>query len=65
MTEPLHSLLELQRRLGYEFRDVHNLMVALTHSSAVESGTLRIAERLEFLGDAVVGLVLSELLVQR
>lgn len=65
MSTVRRSLHQLQLRLGYEFRDVSSLMVALTHSSAVESGTLRIAERLEFLGDAVVGLVLSELLIQR
>src|SRR6185436_9637778 len=65
MSEPRHSLDELQRRLGYEFRDTSTLTGALTHSSAIESGSIRIAERLEFLGDAVVGLVLSELLVQR
>jgi ribonuclease-3 len=65
MSEARQSLDELQRRLGYEFRDTANLINALTHSSAIESGSVRVAERLEFLGDAVVGLVLSELLVQR
>ena len=65
MTEAGHDLDQLQRQLGYEFRDVGGLRAALTHSSAVESGSVRVAERLEFLGDAVVGLVISELLVQR
>jgi ribonuclease-3 len=65
MSGDRHSLHELQERLGYEFEDANALIAALTHSSAVESGSVRVAERLEFLGDAVVGLVLSELLVQR
>jgi len=65
MTESEDNLEQLQRQLGYEFRDVGSLKAALTHSSALESGGVRVAERLEFLGDAVVGLVLSELLVQR
>jgi ribonuclease-3 len=65
MTDDRHSLNDLQERLGYRFADANALIAALTHSSAVESGSIRVAERLEFLGDAVVGLVLSELLVQR
>lgn len=65
MEEDRRRLHELQNRLGYHFRDVSNLLAALTHSSAVESGSLRVGERLEFLGDAVVGLVFSELLLQR
>lgn len=59
---PLHAL---QQRLGYEFRDSDALLAALTHSSAVMLPRPRVSERLEFLGDAVVGLVLSDLLVER
>lgn len=65
MNDERHSLHDLQSRFGYEFRDVSALIAALTHSSAVESGEVRVGERYEFLGDAVVGLVMSELLVQR
>lgn len=65
MSEAEYTLDQLQRRLGYEFVDVANLSAALTHSSAIEAGGVRVAERLEFLGDAVVGLVVSELLLQR
>ncbi len=65
MSDEDDRLKQLQEQLGYEFRDADNLRASLTHSSAVESGGVRVAERLEFLGDAVVGLVLSELLLQR
>lgn len=60
--EPLK---ELERRLGYEFRDAANLNAALIHSSAAESAGARPSERLEFLGDAVLGLVFSDLLIAR
>jgi ribonuclease-3 len=58
----------LQQALGHTFRDVELLRTALTHKSFVnehpglsESDN----ERLEFLGDAVLDLVVSHLLVQR
>jgi len=63
MTAPTTALEELQARLGYRFRDQPGLAAALTHASAVQAAQVRVAERLEFLGDAVLGLVLSELLV--
>ena len=63
----------LQARIGYAFRDADLLRLALTHSSlafeqAEASGrnepnrTTEDNEQLEFLGDAVVGLVITELL---
>jgi ribonuclease-3 len=59
------QLSDLESRLGYHFLDSTRLVVALTHSSAVDGPQPRVAERLEFLGDAVVGLVLSDLLLER
>ncbi len=54
---------EIQRRLGYRFRRHSLLIEALTHKSylneAKETGELD-NERLEFLGDAVLDLVVSE-----
>ncbi len=52
----------LQTRLGYTFRDMSLLRLALTHPSvAHESGTaLQHNQRLEFLGDAVLQLVLTK-----
>ena len=47
---------ELERRLGYGFRDSRLLDNALTHSSyANERAGLHSNERLEFLGDSVLG----------
>ena len=60
-----HKLLEA--RLGYRFADPELLDRALTHSSAV-SPAKRIAQsyqRLEFLGDRVLGLVVADLLYRR
>jgi ribonuclease-3 len=51
----------LARQLGYAFRDADLLEAALTHRSAQS----RHNERLEFLGDAVLGLVSAEALWQR
>lgn len=51
---------ELERKLGYTFRDRRGLECALTHKSyANEQGHASHYERLEFLGDAVVELIVS------
>lgn len=57
--------LELQNKINYHFKDLQLLQKALTHRSfAVENGFLLGVdnERLEFLGDAVLDLVVSDLL---
>jgi len=53
-----------QRRLGYVFRDPQLLLQGLTHSSVSDS-RLASNERLEFLGDAVLGVVVCEELYRR
>lgn len=61
----LPSLEELEDRLGYRFNNVPLLKEALTHKSfANENRTLNLKdnERLEFLGDAVLDLIISDLL---
>jgi ribonuclease III len=58
---------ELEKRLSYGFRSITLLETALTHRSYVnENQQLAIAdnERYEFLGDAVLGLCVSDLLVK-
>jgi ribonuclease-3 len=52
---------ELERRLAFRFQDAGLLECALTHSSA-KSDEKPSNERLEFLGDAVIGLVVSDFL---
>ncbi|HLK58167.1 MAG TPA: ribonuclease III [Chthonomonadaceae bacterium] len=54
------ALTRLQERLGVRFREVSCLERALTHRSAASENTLDSNERLEFLGDSVVGLVVCE-----
>lgn len=58
---------ELQARLGFRFRDEALLRLALTHPSvAHESGAATAHnQRLEFLGDAVLQLVLTQKLYEQ
>ena len=51
----------IEKRLGYRFKRLDLLELALTHRSwANEQGIPEHYERLEFLGDAVLGLVSAE-----
>lgn len=57
----------LEARLGYRFADPELLDRALTHSSAIAPAK-RVAQsyqRLEFLGDRVLGLVVADMLFRR
>src|SRR5438552_2975762 len=55
---------ECQKTIGYFFRQPELLRAALTHASGADT-RLASNERLEFLGDAVLGLVTCEQLYQR
>lgn len=52
-------LSDLQKRLGYNFRDIRLLEMALTHPSYGSDNHLPDNQRLEFLGDAVLELAVS------
>ncbi|MBO5010097.1 MAG: ribonuclease III [Clostridia bacterium] len=61
------EIVELQKKLGYTFRDISYLELALTHTSYTNEQRSRginvsSNERLEFLGDAVLELCVSEYL---
>lgn len=57
-------LAELEARLGYVFRDRRLLREALTHGSALDQDrTQKSYDRLEFLGDRVLGLIVAERLL--
>ena len=61
-------LAELERRVGYQFRDRTLGETALTHTSWLNEANApgrTDNERLEFLGDAVLALVVSDLLMRR
>jgi ribonuclease-3 len=53
-----------ERRIGYVFQDKELLREALTHASSAEH-RLASNERLEFLGDAILGAIVCELLFRR
>lgn len=60
------AIAELERRIGYSFSDRDLLERALTHASVGEAGAkLRHNERLEFLGDRVLNLIVADELVRR
>ena len=53
---------DLEKKIGHSFKDQSLLTRALTHSS---TGADKNYERLEFLGDRVLGLAVSELLYRK
>jgi len=57
-----NDIAALEKAIGHTFEDRKLLTEALTHSSIVESAS---NERLEFLGDRVLGLVIAQALVAR
>lgn len=59
------ALERLQERLSLRFRDLSLLEHALRHRSSVMDRSRESNERLEFLGDSIVGLVTCELLYSR
>ena len=59
------ELKELEKKIGYTFKDLQLLKKAMLHSSYANEKHLpkyECNERLEFLGDAVLELVSSEFL---
>jgi len=62
------NLTKLETTLGYRFQDAQRLAEAIRHSSFVNERpdlNLRDNERFEFLGDAVLNLVVGHILMQR
>lgn len=58
----MENLESLEKRLGYKFTKTVYIQRALTHSSAHHDSTGLDYERLEFLGDRVVNLIVADLL---
>lgn len=72
MLEPYQKLLEnlsfVEEKLGYVFQDKKKLALAFIHRSFFNENrsiVLEHNERLEFLGDSVLGLLISEYLYER
>ena len=63
MSERAEQLLVLEQKIGYQFTDVHWLELALAHPSInLHDADAENYERLEFLGDRVLGLVIATML---
>lgn len=68
MSDPEALLASMQRQLGLQFKEPRLLREALTHTSYVNENpadTTADNERLEFLGDAVLDLLVAEELYRR
>ena len=51
----------LENRIGYHFKDLAHLELAFTHSSVADNNN----QRMEFLGDAVLDMVVADYLYRR
>lgn len=63
-----NNLYALQDNLNYKFKDINLLSLAMTHSSYANEHKMGIVEnneRLEFLGDAILNLVVSQYLYKK
>lgn len=58
----MRPLEEYEKLIGYKFRNRNLLETALTHSSYANEHKCKSYERLEFLGDSVLGFVTAEYL---
>ncbi|MHC4149611.1 MAG: ribonuclease III, partial [Planctomycetota bacterium] len=58
------TLQQIEQTIGYEFSNRKLLIKAFTHSSAAENRLLS-NERLEFLGDTILAIVICETLFER
>ena len=64
------NIAELEEKLGYKFSNIETLRTALTHSSYANENKARkkyieCNERLEFLGDSVLSIIVSEYLFDK
>jgi len=65
MGQKIHSL---QETINYKFNNNHMIIEAITHSSYANESknkNIRYNERLEFLGDSVLGLTISEYIFEK
>lgn len=61
----LKNTRSLEENLGVKFNNIELLQVAITHSSYANENHIPFNERLEFLGDAVLELVISQYLFKK
>ena len=64
--EQRRNLDEAQRILGYRFKQERFLLSAITHPSATEGKSVKYSyERLEFLGDSILGAIVASIAFDR
>lgn len=63
-TEPTSTFELCQQAIGYQFKDPNILRISLIHASVADD-RLQSNERLEFLGDAILGMVICHELYSR
>lgn len=59
------DILDVQKKIGYKFKNWDYLFTAFTHSSYANEHSVSSYERLEFLGDSIVNLVIANHLFNR
>ncbi|QBR71054.1 ribonuclease III [Beijerinckiaceae bacterium] len=62
MSRQVQDIKAVEDRIGHHFADPDLIAAALTHMSAVTGRRRETYQRLEFLGDRVLGLAISEML---
>ncbi|MCL5409183.1 MAG: ribonuclease III [Candidatus Omnitrophica bacterium] len=55
----MEKLIKLEEKIGYKFKNIEILQQALTHSSYAYSENTPSYERLEFLGDAILNVIIA------
>jgi len=55
----------IEKKLGYKFKNIELLKTSLTHSSYANETSVESNERMEFLGDAVLGFIVADVLYKR
>ena len=58
------DLENLQKEIGYKFKNIDLLKTALTHTSYAHDKKVESNEKLEFLGDSILEFITSEYLYQ-
>ncbi len=58
------KLSQLEENIGYKYKDIDLLRRALTHSSYANEHKVKSYERLEFLGDSLLGYICAEYLYE-
>lgn len=59
-----YKIEEFEEKIGYQFKDRHLLVEAMTHPSCT-SRSNKNYQRFEFLGDSIISMILAEVLIKR